>query len=50
MPVSRRRKIIFGLVTAVTVWLIVDTGVYFFLKAISTRFGIFYGLRPPDRR
>ena len=45
--VSRQRKIVFGLVTAVAVWLIVDTGVYFFLNWISTRYGIFYGLRPP---
>src|SRR5688572_10524848 len=45
--VSRKRRVVFGLVTAVAVWLIVDTGAYFFLNWISTRFGIFYGLRAP---
>jgi hypothetical protein len=45
--VSRKRRIVFGLVTAVAVWLIVDTGLYFFLDWISTRYGIFYGLRTP---
>ena len=44
---SRRKRIVFSLILLAFVWLILDTGAYLALRVVSTRLGIFYGLKPP---